>query len=90
MSNADAHDHGLNCDCESCGDPRSMDFLDKYLTVWILGAMVAGVGLGFVAPSVTGPIQEFHLVEVGLVLMMYPPLAKADYSQLLKTARSCE
>ncbi|MCU4801729.1 ACR3 family arsenite efflux transporter [Halobacteria archaeon HArc-gm2] len=59
-----------------------MDFLDKYLTVWIFGAMAIGVGLGFVAPSVTRPIQELHLVEIGLVLMMYPPLAKADYSQL--------
>jgi ACR3 family arsenite transporter len=59
-----------------------MDFLDKYLTVWIFGAMAIGVGLGYIAPSVTQPIQEFHLVEIGLVLMMYPPLAKADYSQL--------
>jgi ACR3 family arsenite transporter len=59
-----------------------MDFLDKYLTVWIFGAMAVGVGLGFVAPSVTRPIQEFHLVEIGLILMMYPPLAKANYSQL--------
>ncbi len=35
MSNAtaDSHDHGPNCGCDSCGDPRSMDFLDKYLTV---------------------------------------------------------
>ncbi|MFC6616209.1 ACR3 family arsenite efflux transporter [Halopenitus salinus] len=82
MSNVDAHDHGPNCDCESCGDPRSMDFLDKYLTVWIFGAMAIGVGLGFVAPSVTQPIQNFHLVEIGLIMMMYPPLAKADYSQL--------
>ncbi|RLM53903.1 arsenical-resistance protein [Halobellus sp. Atlit-31R] len=80
MSNA--HEHGPNCDCESCGDPRSMDFLDKYLTVWIFGAMALGVGLGYVAPGVTQPIQNFHLVEIGLVLMMYPPLAKADYSQL--------
>jgi len=78
MSNA----HGPNCGCESCGDPRSMDVLDKYLTVWILGAMAVGVGLGFVAPSVTGPIRDLHLVEIGLVVMMYPPLAKADYSQL--------
>ena len=76
------HDHGPDCDCESCGDPRSMDFLDKYLTVWIFGAMAIGVGLGFVAPAVTQPIQDFHLVEIGLVLMMYPPLAKANYSQL--------
>jgi ACR3 family arsenite transporter len=82
MSNVDAHDHGPNCDCESCGDPRSMDFLDKYLTVWIFGAMAIGVGLGFVAPSVTQPIQNFHLVEIGLIAMMYPPLAKAEYSQL--------
>jgi len=80
MSNVE-HRHGPNCGCESCGDPRSMDVLDKYLTVWIFGAMAIGVGLGFVAPSVTAPIQEFHLVEVGLILMMYPP-AKADYSQL--------
>jgi ACR3 family arsenite transporter len=57
-----------------------MDVLDKYLSVWILGAMAIGVGPGFVAPSVTAPIRDFHLVEVGLVAMMYPPLAKADYS----------
>ena len=71
MSNA-THEHGPDCGCESCGDPRSMDLLDKYLTVWIFGAMALGVGLGFVAPSVTQPIQDFYLVEVGLVLMMYP------------------
>jgi ACR3 family arsenite transporter len=82
MSNVDAHEHGPNCGCEACGDPRSMDFLDKYLTVWIFGAMAIGVGLGYVAPSVTQPIQDFHLVEIGLILMMYPPLAKADYSRL--------
>ncbi|UPM44184.1 ACR3 family arsenite efflux transporter [Halocatena salina] len=81
MNNA-THEHGSDCDCESCGDPRSMGFLDKYLTVWIFGAMAIGVGLGYVAPSVTEPIQNFRLVEIGLVLMMYPPLAKADYSQL--------
>ena len=81
MSSA-VHAHGPDCGCESCGDPRSMDFLDKYLTVWIVGAMAIGVGLGFLAPAVTGPIREFRLVEIGLILMMYPPLAKADYSQL--------
>jgi ACR3 family arsenite transporter len=81
MSNA-THEHGPNCGCESCGDPRSIDFLDKYLTVWIFAAMAVGVGLGSVAPSVTEPIRELHLVEIGLVAMMYPPLAKANYSQL--------
>ena len=81
MSNVD-HEHGPNCPCPQCGDPRSMDFLDKYLTVWIFGAMTVGVGLGSIAPSVTDPIQTLHLVEIGLIVMMYPPLAKADYSQL--------
>jgi len=82
MSTVDVHEHGPDCDCESCGDPRSMDFLDKYLTVWIFGAMAVGVGLGYVAPGVTRPIQDFHLVEIGLILMMYPPLAKVNYGQL--------
>jgi len=59
-----------------------MDFLDKYLTVWIFGAMAIGISLGYVAPWVTGPIQDLHLVEIGLVLMMYPPLAKVNYGQL--------
>ncbi|WP_308220115.1 ACR3 family arsenite efflux transporter [Halorientalis marina] len=81
MSNVE-HEHGPNCDCPNCGDPRSMDFLDKYLTVWIFGAMFVGVGLGYVAPSVTQPIQDLHLVEIGLILMMYPPLAKVNYGQL--------
>ncbi|MFC7140000.1 ACR3 family arsenite efflux transporter [Halosimplex aquaticum] len=81
MSNVE-HDHGPNCDCPDCGDPRSIDFLDKYLTVWIFGAMAVGVGLGYVAPSVTQPIQDLHLVEIGLIVMMYPPLAKVNYGQL--------
>jgi len=81
MSTTD-HEHGPDCDCPDCGDPRSMDFLDKYLTVWIFGAMAVGVGLGYIAPSVTQPIQDFHLVEIGLILMMYPPLAKVNYGQL--------
>ncbi|SDK45437.1 ACR3 family arsenite efflux transporter [Natronorubrum texcoconense] len=76
------HDHGPDCGCSDCGDPRSMDFLDKYLTVWIFGAMALGVGLGSVAPSVVDPIQEYSLVEIGLIAMMYPPLAKVDYRRL--------
>jgi ACR3 family arsenite transporter len=77
-----AYDHGPDCGCPDCGDPRSMDVLDKYLTVWIFGAMALGVGLGSAAPSVTQPIRDFYLVEIGLILMMYPPLAKVDYGQL--------
>ena len=76
------HDHGPDCGCPDCGDPRSMDFLDKYLTVWIFLAMGLGVGLGYVAPAVVDPIQEYYLVELGLIAMMYPPLAKVNYRQL--------
>ncbi|APW98528.1 arsenical-resistance protein [Halobiforma lacisalsi AJ5] len=76
------HEHGPDCGCPDCGDPRSMDVLDKYLTVWIFAAMAVGVGLGYVAPGVVAPIQEYHLVEIGLILMMYPPLAKVDYRRL--------
>ncbi|MFB6132558.1 MAG: ACR3 family arsenite efflux transporter [Halanaeroarchaeum sp.] len=76
------HEHGPNCDCPDSGDPRRMNFLDRYLTVWIFAAMAVGVGLGFVAPSITAPIQRYHLVEIGLILMMYPPLAKVNYGQL--------
>jgi len=76
------HDHGPDCECSGCGDPRSMDFLEKYLTVWIFLAMGVGVGLGTVAPSLVDPIREYHLVEIGLILMMYPPLAKVNYRQL--------
>ncbi|MFC6753808.1 ACR3 family arsenite efflux transporter [Halorubrum tibetense] len=77
-----SHEHGPDCGCPDCGDPRSMDFLDKYLTVWIFLAMGIGVGLGYVAPGVVDPIQEYHLVEIGLIAMMYPPLAKVNYRQL--------
>jgi len=76
------HEHGPNCGCPDCGDPRSMDFLDKYLTVWIFAAMGIGVGMGYVVPGVVDPIQEYHLVEIGLIAMMYPPLAKVNYRQL--------
>ncbi len=77
-----AHNHSPTCDCPDCGDPRSMDFLDKYLTVWIFGAMAIGVGLGHAVPSVVEPIQDYYLVELGLIAMMYPPLAKVNYRQL--------
>ncbi|WP_343162654.1 ACR3 family arsenite efflux transporter [Natronolimnobius sp. AArcel1] len=76
------HEHGQDCSCPDCGDPRSMDFLDKYLTVWIFLAMGLGVGLGYVAPGIVGLIQEYYLVEIGLIAMMYPPLAKVNYGQL--------
>lgn len=69
---------------------KKMGFLNKNLTLWIFLAMAIGVALGYFMPSFAGTVDSFSKgttnipLAIGLILMMYPPLAKANYKLLPK------
>ncbi len=69
---------------------KRLNFLDRYLTVWIFLAMLIGVALGYFVPPVPTWVQSFSSgttnipLAIGLILMMYPPLTKIDFSQVPK------
>ena len=73
---------------------KKMSFLDKNLTLWIFLAMGIGVALGYFLPSVSSAIDSMSKgttnipLAIGLILMMYPPLAKVDYKQLPKVFKN--